>query len=139
MYEPVFGCQVKFSAVVIVVIASGLLGACEPAPQNRDVEFICIQAADFIERNSEELQQPRDWNRLMAASSRLVYIENDCGELVTEPREVLCAALSDAIDAFGGNSQIPLGPNRDRALAIGMQTFRQSGCTGSRRDSVATD
>ena len=129
----------KFNAVVLVVIASSLLGACEPAPQNRDVEFICLQATDLIERNSVELQQPRDWNRLMTASSRLVYIENDCGELVTEPQEVLCAALSDAIDAFGGNAQIPLGPNRDRALSIGMQTFRQSGCKGSRRETVAND
>ena len=104
-----------------------VLQACEPAPKKGGAE-IGAQATGFIERNSLVLQEPRDWNRLMVAGSRLVYLNNDCGELVIEPKEALCVSLSDAIFNFEINPSIPAGPNRNSALAVANQTFGQSGC-----------
>jgi len=120
-------CRLKSSPVVGLISMCMLLQACEPEPQ-KDGSEICAQAAGFIERNSLELQEPRDWNRLMVAGSRLVYLNNDCGELVIEPKEALCVSLSDAIFNFEINPSIPAGPNRNSALAVANQTFGQSGC-----------
>ena len=119
----------KITPVVVLVLVSGLLCACDSAQQKNRAQM-CAQAADFIGLNSPELQKPRDWNRLMTAASRLVYIDNDCGELVTEPKQLLCASLTDAINIFANNPKVPQGLNRDRAISIGTQTYRQSGCEG---------
>ena len=75
----------------------------------------------------------------MTASSRLVYIDNDCGGLVTETKDELCAALSEAIDTFTSNPQVPSGANRDSAISVGRQVFAQSGCTELQPDPAAND
>ena len=115
--------------IIFLLSCCGFAAGCEPAPDKNRAQ-ICAQAADFIGLNNAELQQPRDWNRLMTAASRLVYVNNECGELVTEPEEQLCAALTDAMDIFTNNAQVPKGPNRDRAIAVGTRTYQQSGCEG---------
>jgi len=120
---------VKNRRVLGLVFACGLLSACEPAPQNKSAP-ICAQATGFIELNSLELQEPRDWNRLVTAASRLVYLDSDCGDLVTEPKELLCASLIEAINIFANNPQVPKGPNRDQAISVGTETHSQSGCEG---------
>lgn len=120
-------CRLTRGSAIGLISMCIVLQACEPAPQKGGAE-ICAQAIGFIERNSLELQEPRDWNRLMVAGSRLVYLNNDCGDLVTEPEEALCESLSDAIFSFKTNPSIPAGPNRNSALAVANQTFGQSGC-----------
>jgi hypothetical protein len=116
---------------LIAMLGAGLfLVACKPAPQTGNAA-VCAQAAAFIEQNRMELQNPRDLSRLMAAGSRLVYIDNSCGALVMEPRKALCASLAEAIEIFVANPKVPRGPNRDNAVAVGNQTYQQSGCEGA--------
>lgn len=117
----------KNSAVIALLVAGCLVAACETEPK-KGGGYICAKAIEIIERNVVELQIPRDWNRLMTASSRLVYLDNDCGELVTESQADLCVSLGEAIYTFETNPAVPLGANRDSALTIGSQTFKQSGC-----------
>jgi hypothetical protein len=119
--------MVKSYPIIALLLVYGLLSACESEPQSNQAA-VCDQVSGTIERNSVELQKPRDWNRLMTAGSRLVYIRNDCGALVTESKEDLCASLADAIHTFENNPGVPLGPNRDNALAISNKTFSQSDC-----------
>ena len=117
----------KNSAVITLLVVGCLVAACETEPKKGGGD-ICAKAIEMIKRNAVELVEPRDWNRLMAASSRLVYLENDCGELITESQDELCASLGEAIETFETNPAVPLGANRDSALTIGSQIFKQSGC-----------
>jgi hypothetical protein len=122
--------RMKGTSLIAMLVAGLFLAACKPAPQTGNAA-VCAQAANFIERNRVELQNPRDWNRLMTAGSRLVYIENSCGALVMEPRKALCASLAEAIEIFVANPKVPPGLNRDSAIAAGKQTYQQSGCEGA--------
>ena len=117
----------KNSAVITLLVVGCLVAACETEPKKGGGD-ICAKAIEMIKRNAVELVEPRDWNRLMAANSRLVYLDNDCGELVTESQEELCASLGEAIDTFETTPAVPLGADRDSALTTGSQIFKQSEC-----------
>jgi hypothetical protein len=114
----------------LFLMTSVLLVSCG-SPDGSPVKTaqLCQQAENFVDKAEQgPALTHRDWDNLMLAGARLIYVTNECGDRVKEPKSQLCADVRETMQVFVNNPKIPAGVNRTTAINQSRLAYEKAAC-----------
>jgi hypothetical protein len=115
----------------LLILCGFILCACDNQSKDTGQQLpYCQQAVGFMDKaENDGPLSPRDWGNLMHAGARLVYVTNECGDRVREPKEKLCATLNNMLQVYVNNPMVPAGKNRDTAISQSSGVYQGANCS----------
>jgi hypothetical protein len=114
--------------LVVPPLLALLIAACESKPAAGDGQYCNQSIAVLDQLENGPPFTSKDWGNLAVATSKLVYVMEECGSRVTGEKTALCADMRAALKTYEASEKVPRGANRDTAISRSYGIYQQMEC-----------